>query len=232
MLYALCRILFTLCVAYPVTHLWLGVSLRGRETLPARGPAVVVANHNSHLDNLVLLTRFPLRLIPRVRIAAAADYFFANPVSRFVSTRLLGLIPVERRGEGSSRDPLADMAAWLEGGGILVLFPEGTRGRPEALGEFKPGLWHLLKRCPAASLHPVYLHGLGRSLPKGEWIPVPFFIDVCIGGSIAFDADKKSFMQTVRDAFYALREHTLAALHEHWDDEPEPEGAPHEQAVP
>ena len=73
MLYALCRILFTLCVAYPATYLWLGVSSRGREALPTQGPAVVVANHNSHLDTLVLLTRFPLRLIPQVRIAAAAQ---------------------------------------------------------------------------------------------------------------------------------------------------------------
>ncbi len=230
MLYALCRILFTLCVAYPVTYLWLGVSVRGRAALPKRGPAVIAANHNSHLDTLVLLTRFPLRSIPKVRVAAAADYFFAHPVSRFLSTRLLGLVAVDRRG---GRDPLAGMVECLEDGGILVIFPEGTRGRPEALGEFKPGLWHLLRRCPAASLHPLYLHGLGRSLPKGEWIPVPFFIDVCIGERLAFDPDKAKFMGALRGTFHSLREQTLAILHAHQqDDDPETEGGPHEQAVP
>ncbi len=56
----LLRWIFTLCVAYPVVLVWLGVSVWQRKQLPLKGPAIVVANHNSHLDILTLFTLFPL----------------------------------------------------------------------------------------------------------------------------------------------------------------------------
>lgn len=229
MLYRLCRQIFALCVAYPIIYLWLGITLRHREHLCAKGPAIVIANHNSHLDILALISCFPLSLLPRVRIAAAADYFFTTGPSAFIAHWFLGLVPVHRTA-GAVRDPLKGMSDCLEDGGILVLFPEGTRGRAEKLGEFKPGLWHLLKRCPHATLHPVYLHGLGCSMPKGAWLPMPFFIDACMGRPIPFAADKQHFMDRVRQIFYDLRAQTLAELRrERGEDSPQPEkGGSHE----
>ena len=212
MLYAFCRIFFVLLVAYPAAYLWLGLSLRHKEHLPQSGPAILIANHNSHLDTLVLLTLIPLREIPRVRIAAAADYFFNNRFARFMAEWFYGLVPVERAEPGKNRDPLAGLEACLATGGILILFPEGTRGKPDVFGEFKPGLWHLLKRRPETPLCPVYLHGLGRSLPRGEWIPVPLFIDVRAGKALPFDMNKARFMLSVRVAFEQLRERTLVVL--------------------
>ncbi len=211
MLYALCRRLFALLVAYPVIFLWMGLTVRRRDLFPQRGPAVVVANHNSHLDTLALISFFSLRRLPEVRIAAAADYFFRNRVACFFATWFLGLLPLSRQGR-AEHDPLAPMVACLDAGGIVIIFPEGTRGQAEQMGEFKPGLWHLLRRCPGASLHPVYLHGLGRSLPKGEWIPVPLFIDACVGESLPFCDNKREFMQRLKDLFLELRSRTLAGL--------------------
>lgn len=53
------RWIFTLCIAYPVVWIWLGVRVAGRKKLPRDGPAIIVANHNSHLDVLTLFTLFP-----------------------------------------------------------------------------------------------------------------------------------------------------------------------------
>jgi len=210
MLCAFCRKLFAVAVIWPVTLLWMGFAVRHKERLPRQGPAIVIANHNSHLDALMLVSFFPLRLVPSIRIAAAADYFFTNRATRFIAEVFGGLVAVERG--KSVRDPLASMAGVLREGGILILFPEGTRGSPDAMGDIKPGLWHLARRCPEASIHPVYLHGPGRSLPRGSRVPVPLFVDVCIGEAFTPAGDRKAFPGQVKDIFTALRARTLAGL--------------------
>lgn len=220
MIHTLLRKLFAVLAVWPITLLWMGYALRHRERLPATGPAIVIANHNSHLDALLLITFFPLRTVPSLRIAAAADYFFTNAALRFLGERLLGLVPLERKG-GTGKDPLAPLVNALRNNNILVLFPEGTRGTPDIMGDIKPGLWHLARRCPEVPVHPVYLHGPGRSLPKGSRIPVPLFADVCVGESIPAGRDKREFAERVKAVFAELRAETIAdstALHE-FDDE-------------
>jgi len=83
----------------------LGVRYRRRNLVP-RGPCLVVANHNSHLDASVLLTLFPLRRVPRVHPVAAADYFGKNLVLRALSMFLMNAITIERKAT-IGVDPLA-----------------------------------------------------------------------------------------------------------------------------
>lgn len=208
-LYALCRRLFVVLIAWPVVLLWLGLTVRHPQRLPQRGPAVIIANHNSHLDLLVLLTLLPFRLLPRLRPVAAADYFFRNRGLRFIARWFLGLIPVQRggatRGDGESGgDPLRLCREALAAGDILLLFPEGTRGEPETLSKLKPGLWHLLRDTPELPVIPLYLQGLGKSMPKGEWIPIPFFVDAYVGRPLPYDPDKARYLQTLESCFSVL----------------------------
>lgn len=199
------RMLFVVCVAYPVVLLWLGIHIRHRERLAVKGPAIIAANHNSHLDILTLLSLFPLSDIPSVQPAAAADYFFKTPLLRWFSLNVIGIIPVVRGGAGAGEDPLVECYRALEQGRILVIFPEGTRGEPEQMAELKSGIWHLAKRFPQAPVIPVYMHGLGKSMPKGAWIPVPFFVSVAVGKPLYWMEEKQTFIDALKDRLYKLK---------------------------
>lgn len=198
------RALFFWTVVRPLVFVVLGLNVRHRERLPASGPALVVANHNSHLDTMVLMSLFPTRLLGRLRPVAAADYFLANRFLAWFSREVIGIIPITRGGGAAGKDPLAEVSAALERGEIAILFPEGTRGEPERLAEFKSGVAHLAKRHPRAPVVPVFLHGLGKTLPKGRFLPVPFFCDVFVGGALYGGPDPKALVAELRERMQGL----------------------------
>ncbi len=88
------KVLYYLIVK-PLIFLGFGVWVRGRENFPTEGPAIFCANHNSHLDLMVTLAiSGPVH--HQIRPVAAADYFYANPLLRFVSDKILRIIPIDR----------------------------------------------------------------------------------------------------------------------------------------
>ncbi|EYB68827.1 hypothetical protein DEIPH_ctg017orf0201 [Deinococcus phoenicis] len=197
------RAAFFLGVVRPALLLGFGLGVRGRERLPVRGPAIVVANHNSHLDTLLLLSLFAPRALAWVRPAAAADYFSRTPLLAWVSRELIGALLIDRQ-PGGRRDPLAPLSASLERQEIILLFPEGTRGQPEVREAFKAGLAHLARRHPDVPVIPVALRGLGYALPKGEWLPVPLNLYVAVGTPVPRQADKAAFLAAVEAALDSL----------------------------
>ena len=198
------RMLFVVLVAWPVVLVVLGINIRHRARLPQQGPAIIAANHNSHLDTLALLSLFPLGRVARVRPVAAADYFLANPLIAWFSLNVIGIIPLQRE-RPSGGDPLAGCCEALERGEILLIFPEGSRGEPERMARLKPGIAHLAARYPQVAVTPVFMHGLGKSMPRGSWLPVPFFCDVFVGEPLVWRNDRKQFMGALENSLLALR---------------------------
>jgi 1-acyl-sn-glycerol-3-phosphate acyltransferase len=198
----LLRFVFFRLVVRPVVGIALGVNVRHHERLPAAGPAVLGANHNSHLDTMVLMTLLPPRLLPKVRPVAAADYFLKNRLMAWFSLRIVGILPIVRGGGKS--DPLAAVHEALARGEIVILFPEGSRGEPERLSEFKSGVAHLARAHPDVPVIPAFLHGLGKSLPKGSAVFVPFCCDVVVGEPIPWQEDRKLYLQDLRERMNAL----------------------------
>jgi len=198
------RLLFFAVVVRTVTLIVLGLNVRHRERLPRGGPAVLAANHNSHLDTMVLMTLLPLSLLSRVRPVAAADYFLRNRFLAWFATGIIGILPIRRNRANPAEDPLAPMVEALDRGEILIFFPEGSRGEPEQLAEFKSGIARLKERRPEVPVTPVFMHGLGKALPRGETLLVPFFVDVFIGDPVPWTGDRHQFMDAFRSAVTAL----------------------------
>lgn len=182
----------------------LGLNVRHRDRLPAKGPAIVVANHNSHLDTMVLVTLLPARRLDRVRPVAAADYFLASPGRAWWALNIIGILPIKRRRDQPDEDLLAPCYAALEAGKVLIFFPEGSRGQPEELAAFKGGIAKLAARFPEIPVTPVLLHGLGKALPKGEKLLVPFFCDVFVGEALYGAEDRRDFMHRLESSMSAL----------------------------
>jgi 1-acyl-sn-glycerol-3-phosphate acyltransferase len=200
------RVLLIVLVFRPLACLLVGADIIGGGNLPRRGPAIVTPNHNSHLDTLLLLALFPAQALRFVRPVAAADYFLANPVLAWVSRHVIGIVPVCRTLHGEGADLLAPMREALDGGAILVLFPEGARGRGEGdMAPFKSGVARLAQAYPDAPVTPVWIQGAGRVLAKGQVLPVPLTCQVQVGAPLTFAGDRGQFLARLRAAIEALR---------------------------
>ena len=199
------KVLFFGLVVKPLVLLGLGLNVRGRFRLPAVGPGVIAANHNSHLDALVLMSLYPLGRIHLVRPVAAADYFMERGrLLRWFSVYCLDIVAIDRSGETKPGELFLGCREALDGGEILILFPEGSRGSPEEMGELKKGLFFMLRGYQGVGVWPVVLHGLGRALPRGEALFVPFCCDVIVGERLSDSIKSREFNEKLGVAFEGL----------------------------
>ncbi|MEW5764169.1 MAG: lysophospholipid acyltransferase family protein [Acidobacteriota bacterium] len=139
-------------------------------------PAIVVANHDTHLDVFLVFSLFPLWRVSRVRAVAAADYFGKGFLG--VGAKLAFNTILVQRASGDPAAALEPVREALRAKCSLVIFPEGTRGEPGVLMPFKPGIGALAEEFPDVPIYPVALVGAERALPKGDPLPVPFNIEI------------------------------------------------------
>jgi len=198
-------ILFALLIK-PFLALFIGLRVRGRDHLPPSGQFVLIANHSSHLDTASLLSLFSLTQLRRIQPVAAADYFERN---RFISTltkTIFNILPIARKNITPENNPLRQMQAALAAGQSLIIFPEGTRGSGDSIGPFRSGVAHLIEKMPDVVIVPACLVNMGRSLPKGEFIPVPFFCEVRLGEPRTLSGSRQEITHALEDAVRELQD--------------------------
>lgn len=201
----LIRILFFLFVVRPFMVLFIGLRVYGKNNIPNKNPFVVVANHSSHLDAISLLSLFPLSELKDIRPVAAADYFEKNWVISSLAHTFFNILSISRHCASKHDNPLAYLEKAIALKQSLIFFPEGTRSLTGDMGSFHSGITHLTEKHLDLPVVPVYLCNMGRSLPKGEFLPIPFFCDIKIGEAMFPKGDRKEQLEMIKNAILALK---------------------------
>jgi 1-acyl-sn-glycerol-3-phosphate acyltransferase len=144
----------------------------GRQNVPSNGGVLVVWNHQSHLDPILVGLACDRRLN-----FVARDTMFGFPPFRWLISSL-DAIPIDREGIGLGG--LKESLRRLKAGEMLAIFPEGTRTRDGEVGEMKPGFLALARRAKVPLL-PVGLDGSFDSWPRRSLFPWPAIVHVCVG---------------------------------------------------
>ena len=135
----------------------------GRRNIPATGGVMLVSNHLSSLD--VFLLGFGVER-PLNYVARSTLFFpVLGPLIRSV-----GGFPIQREGMGASG--MKETLKRLRAGGIVTLFPEGTRSADGELAPLKPGIALLVSRA-GVPVVPAGIAGTFRAWPRGRLLPVP-----------------------------------------------------------
>jgi 1-acyl-sn-glycerol-3-phosphate acyltransferase len=168
-------------LAYLLVHAIYRLKVRGVEHLPQRGAALMVCNHVSFVDGLVIAAAFarPVRFVMEAAV-------FDNPLLRPIF-RGMKAIPVATRAEDPAvrEAAFAAVASALRSGEIVCIFPEGRLTSDGNVGEFRPGLLKILAETPVpvvpcalsnlwGSMFSRRAQGISRWLPRRFWARIGF----------------------------------------------------------
>jgi 1-acyl-sn-glycerol-3-phosphate acyltransferase len=191
-------------------RMFVGVKFDSARFLLDEKQFIIVANHNSHLDTMTIMSSLPRQMIHKVKPVAAADHFGKTKLKTKLSNFFVNtlLIPRKRDKENPANDPINRMLKALDEGYSLILFPEGTRGEPEVRQTLKPGIALVLTQRPHIKYVPAYMKGMGKAMPKDDSLIVPFASSIVFGKakSITPDQDISTILSQIESDFTALRE--------------------------
>jgi 1-acyl-sn-glycerol-3-phosphate acyltransferase len=161
-----------------------GLRVTGREHIPKQPPFVLVSNHASHLDALVLASQLSYRWRDCTFPIAAGDTFFDDRLTAAFAAVALNALPMWRK--GGVRHAIEDLRHRLiDEACIYVIFPEGTRSRDGEIGKFKPGIGMIVAESDVPVI-PCYLIGTHKAMPPDRTWPRPGRIELRIGAPRSF----------------------------------------------
>lgn len=148
------------CPCYAASQVWFRYRFTGKSRVPLAGPVLLVANHQSNLDPVIVGIACPRQLKYLARVGL---FFF--PLNLWI--RALGAVPIDRE-----RGALAGIRTTLEllkQDNAVLVFPEGSRTFDGKLQPMLSGFC-LLARRSKATIVPVALDGAYQALPRGSFV--------------------------------------------------------------
>ena len=177
-------------------------SAGGLSHVPLNRGFVLAANHQSHLDGLMLIARIP-RLL---QAAAKRELYYFLPLG--LAFWAIGFVPVHRRDPRRASNTVGAGTRVLQSGGCMLVFPEGTRGRGDVVRPFKTGAARMAIEAGVPIL-PVGIAGTENVMVAKSWWIQPGPIRFEVGEPIeveGFDfAQRTELSSTVREAVHALK---------------------------
>jgi 1-acyl-sn-glycerol-3-phosphate acyltransferase len=185
----------------------IGVRTAPKNYLKSSAQYIIVANHNSHIDTMALMSSIPAKDLKRTHPVAAATYFGKNSWLAVLSKLFVNTILIKRSEEGGESTALDILDHYLSKGHSLIIFPEGSRGEPEKMQAFRKGIGVLLQRNPHIPYIPVYIQGTGKILPKGERLIVPYDAQLIFGpAQLAQAKEVESILDEVKNEILRLKD--------------------------
>jgi 1-acyl-sn-glycerol-3-phosphate acyltransferase len=186
----------------------LGFTFRaeGGKNIPRAGPALVIANHQSFLDPVLvgLSTRRHLRVVARKTL------YRSRLFGQFITS--LGAIPLDQEGVGT--EGVRTILRELDRGQAILIFPEGKRTWDGKMHQLKPGI-HLLLRRVEAPIIPVGIAGAYEAWPvrRRYPLPAPLFLPAdggCVAVSVGEPLDGHRYACLPREQALAKLAEALA----------------------
>ena len=182
--------------------LWVGCA-------PEMKQRIYFANHNSHIDFILLWSSLPTPIRRKTRPIAASDYWTKDGLRRFLIQDTFNGVTIQRNRENNA-DPLQPVKDVLAQGYSIIFFPEGTRNLEDdvELLSFKSGLYNLHQQFPGIEIVPVWISNLKRVMPKGAFVPLPLLSTVIFGEPLQQHThmDKAEFLAHAQQQLLCLKD--------------------------
>lgn len=191
----------------PLVRLYFRVQAEGLENVPGSGPVILAANHCSFFDSWLV----PLVLKRRVTYVAKAEYF--EKWYTAWAFKAWGQIPIKRGGGSASAGALETAAEVLGQGGVMGIYPEGTRSPDGQLYKGHTGVARLALAA-GAPVVPVGIVGSFEAAPKHRKIPRPRRVKLRFGSPLdlgvhsRFEGERLALRAATDELMFEIRELT------------------------
>jgi acyl-[acyl-carrier-protein]-phospholipid O-acyltransferase / long-chain-fatty-acid--[acyl-carrier-protein] ligase len=184
--------------------------IRGAENIPLNSGALIVANHCSYLDFILMVVAVPRR----VRFVMLKDVYDKRGINWIL--KKLNMIPIRARGGGNDHDEFNELVrTQIREGHVVCIFAEGTVTRTGQLLEFKKGIEHIMQEldAPIIPIHFGHVIGTPMSFEVGRskmTFPTPSSLRKLVSISIgkALPSNSKAF--TVRQRIKEMEAESFA----------------------
>ena len=155
--------------------------ITGLENLSVRENYVIIANHQSIADILVLLAIFPLQF----KFVAKRELYKVPFLGWHMAAS--GYMALDRASPESGKAIMLKAMGWLKRGASVLFFPEGTRSRDGRIYPFKLGAFKVACESGCKIL-PIVIDGTGSAVPKHSWkLTTPSFFRVAVGVPVSLE---------------------------------------------